>query len=80
MKEIIKVENEIKIKNEIIDEVDRFVSFIFKNVNSLNYRKVWAYIITQIIQYFLGLDDMLEKVIIKGRNDKGEKYTLTIKV
>jgi len=78
MKEIIKVENEIKIKNEIIDEVDRFVSFILKNVNSLNYRKIWAYVLITLIQTFLGPDDLLEEIVIKGRNDKGEPYSIII--
>ena len=80
MKEIIKVENEIKIKNEIIDEVDRFVSFISEKVDSLNYREIWSYVIIEIVQHFLGPDDQIQNITIKAKNDKGEKYTLTIKV
>jgi len=78
MKEEIKV-NEFEIKNEIIDAIDRFVNEINKYTDSLNYTKIWTYVITQIIQYFVGLDDLLEEITIKGRNDKGEKYTIKVR-
>jgi hypothetical protein len=41
--------------------------------------KLYSYFITSIVQYFIGIDDELQKIKIYGKNDKGEPYIITIK-
>jgi molecular chaperone GrpE (heat shock protein) len=41
--------------------------------------KIYSYFITSIVQYFLGVDDELQKIKIYGKNDKGEPYIITLR-
>jgi len=64
--------------NEIEDEIETFVSFIKSKVDSLTYEKTWKYVIMTLTHTFLGPDDEVEEIMIKGKNDKGESYTILI--
>jgi len=64
--------------NEIEDKIESFVSFVSERLDSLNYENVWKYILIKLVQYFLGPDDEIEKILIKAKNDKGEPYVITI--
>lgn len=40
--------------------------------------KMYKSTILTPVNYFLGIDDVVEEIVIKAENDKGEKYVIVI--
>ena len=67
-----------KMNKELEEKAEELVNLVFEKTNSSSYTKVWVSVIYFLVKNFLGPDDELEKVIIKGKNDVGKPYTIHI--
>ncbi|MEM4977231.1 MAG: hypothetical protein QXT64_07905 [Desulfurococcaceae archaeon] len=68
---IIKVPiNLIYLGHYLPDEVEKFLKY---DSEEEAFGKLYG-----VIHYMMGINDEIDVVIIKGKNDKGEKYIVTI--
>jgi hypothetical protein len=64
---------------KIKEKAEELVDLVFEKTNSSDYTEVWVSVICFLVKNFLGQNDELEKIIIKGKNDVGEHYIIRIK-
>jgi hypothetical protein len=67
-----------EVSKEDVKKLDDVINYL-EWADSKKREKLYSLFISTIIQYFVGVDDELQKIKIYGKNDKGEPYIISIK-
>jgi hypothetical protein len=66
------------ISDEDVNKLDEIIDYL-EWANSARRTELYSLFISTIVQYFIGVNDELQKIKIYGKNDKGEPYIITVK-
>jgi hypothetical protein len=63
--------------HELLEKVQD-IADLCETLPNPTYEKKYATAILTLVQYFVGLDDGIESIIINAENDRGKKYVIKI--